>query len=127
MHELRCRFEHDQMKMKIAETTCEEEEAQDRSFRNTSVEDKEEATRKIGKQLTDTEQLRGKSKKPSLRDKKREFQEGENRQECQMQVNREQIDTIGLSNLKYIDDFGKGKFNGMMGVITKSQQVERGK
>lgn len=38
-----------------------------------------------------------------------------------MQVNREQIDTIGLSNLKYIDDFGKGKFNGMMGVITKSQ------
>ena len=36
----------------IAETACEEweeEEAQDRSFRNTYVEDKEEATKKIGK------------------------------------------------------------------------------
>ena len=63
------------------------------------VEEEDEATRRLGSSCQ-TEQLSGRSKKPNLRDRKRKFQEGENRPQCQMQVNQEQIETTGLSSFK---------------------------
>lgn len=99
--ELRCKFQHDEMKMKLQRQHVKNEKG-----KKLKTEASETLTLRKRRKLHEDgevaarQQLSGRSKTPNLRDRKRQFQVGENSLQCQMQVNQEQIDTTGLSSLK---------------------------